>query len=467
MVLTAATETPSPPLIQPHHYMELSVYSAAMVRSTIQIMGGMLIATGRAAISEIVAGVETVVTPGAGTWAASAYIGRFTGGIFNNAIPVLNCRSCNPAYRPAAGPPWVEDGGLAAAYGMTRVGALRPYREFLVAMGLSNAGGPYASDTVAWSDAAASLAYPATWTPTAANQAGNVVLQGGGEVIDGCTLGDDFIIYKRTRCWRMSYIGGQFVMAFKPLFNGLGAFSQNCIQEHNGRHYVFTGSDFVVHDGQTWQSLVTGKMRQRMVVPASSRSYVYLDRTSREAWVCVDPVGNTDPTRAVVVNIDTGECTERNLPSVRGMLMDDQELASSGVYPRGVYADAVLANCRRYVFNSTTRAGDAYLTRTHLDLGKPHVKKLVKWVRPIVSGSLPGNAMTVSVTATNRVDEAVSWTNTGTAFTVGTTDRTEPYALTPPIEGRYLHFRFFVASGIQGTIDLAGFDVGYEERGEH
>ena len=75
------------------------------------------------------------------------------------------------------------------------------------------------------------------------------------EIIDGLSLGSNFIIYSSDQTWLMEFIGGQFIFQTRKLFNDAGAINQNCVVEADGRHYVFGPNDIYAHDGTTKQSI--------------------------------------------------------------------------------------------------------------------------------------------------------------------------------------------------------------------
>ena len=61
----------------------------------------------------------------------------------------------------------------------------------------------------------------------------------------------------------MQFIGGTYVFRFYKIFDDFGIANRDCAVEFSsGKHCVFTGTDLVVHDGQTSLSVVSGKMRK-------------------------------------------------------------------------------------------------------------------------------------------------------------------------------------------------------------
>lgn len=107
---------------------------------------------------------------------------------------------------------------------------------------------------------------PTTWDDTRLDsQADYVDLHDDGErIVDAVNLGDDLFIYKRTSTWRMSYVGGDSIFAFRKVFN-VGAVGLNCTVDIGGRHVVLTYDDIIMHDGVSIQSIATERVRRKIL----------------------------------------------------------------------------------------------------------------------------------------------------------------------------------------------------------
>lgn len=405
-------------------------------------------------------------TPGGG-WGA-VVPGRITGGILNTWVAVLNSQTAPPLYWDAAGAAWTILPG--PVHVNSTFNALRPYREFLIGMGELGQDTKYRSDMVYWSDASTAFAVPATWVAAATNQAGDATLAGGGEVVDGAVLGPDFLIYKKNAVYRMSYVGGNYVMALSRLFTGWGALSQNCIAAVQDKHYVFTGDDLIVTDGQRWESIANGKLRRSIRVAASTyrlNSYVHYSEKDQELLVCPTQSGLTFPTNAFVVSLKNFEWSVRSIPTASGMTT--YRTAQDYSYDLINDPGSTTASSGR-IYSSpqgTTFAGSAIsatLTKDALDFGSPRVK-MVEWVRPIVpavagASSVP-TSITVEVGARMNSDDSISY-GTAATYTYASSDKIDVFS---PTQGRYLDFRVTHAGGTANA--CVGLDIGYEERGDY
>ena len=449
--------------VAPQFGLNVDSYGAASRTATnYRWYGGIEYATGYARIGQQLAGVDSDVTPASWVGAGDAAPGRWTGGILNNFVPVLNDQVHIPAYYDIIAALWQD----LPVYNPTGAGvgswtALRVYREYLIGMGLLIAAGSYRSDTVYWSVPAAYNAPPTTWISAATNQAGDAVLPGGGEIVDGAVLGEDFLIYKQFSSYKMTYTGGNYVMAVRPMFKGWGAWSQNCIAEYGGKHYVFNGRDLLVTDGQRWESALYGKVRSLITLDPTHRrkSFIWIDKQRRELWLCMVQSGQTVPGNAIVVDMDSGLAGYRAIPSLTGMVHESQENLTA---PIGLYTGTGAANSGLFynMFTGSTFDGSDFtstITRERLQVAGPGRLATVKWVRPWLD-STGTPSVTVEVAGTMNTDITPSY-GTAITFTIGTTDKAD----IPFSQGRFHSFRFSATSGVGWN--LTGFDVGYEDSG--
>lgn len=140
--------------------------------------------------------------------------------------------------------------------------ALRSYGDFLIALGM-NEGGVEKPARVRWCDPVlaneAAVKWDASDTTTLAGFNDLVQLDGG--IIDGLSLGNQFVIYSRDQVWLMDFVGGQFVFNFRRLYSDIGIINANCVVEVGSAHYVFGNDDIYAHNGTEKQSIASGKVR--------------------------------------------------------------------------------------------------------------------------------------------------------------------------------------------------------------
>lgn len=132
-----------------------------------------------------------------------------------------------------------------------RCRVLIPLKNYLVALNVTESGN-FQPNKVWWSDpaAAASLDFAPSWdyeSPSTLSGQTEVGV-GQGNIVTGCALNDNLIIYTDADATAMSVVGGQFVMGFRRLFNK-GAAGMNSVCEFNNRHFVVARDQIYIHDG--------------------------------------------------------------------------------------------------------------------------------------------------------------------------------------------------------------------------
>lgn len=202
----------------------------------------------------------------------------------------------------------------------TKAKCIRAYKNFLVAMAIDNASGFY-GNMIKWSASADSGDIPQSWDETDATlDAGEATLSTtSGNIIDCLPLQDNNVIYKDDSTHLMKYIGGQFIFAFTDLFVTSGIMGRDCVVEINGTHIVLTKDDVIRHDGHTFKSIVTNRIRdfifESINTAYASNSYLAHNRKRNEIWICI-PIGDGDtPQLAIIWNYKLDKFGIRNLPS--------------------------------------------------------------------------------------------------------------------------------------------------------
>ncbi len=144
----------------------------------------------------------------------------------------------------------------------TTTTSMRSYGDFLLALGTVE-GGTAFPNRVRFSDPVLANQVPTTWDATdLTNSAGfNDLVQMKTPIVDGATLGSNFLVYSQDQVWMMEFVGGAFIFNFRKLFDDAGVINQNCIQEVEGKHYVFDRDDIYVTDGNTRHSICDGRVR--------------------------------------------------------------------------------------------------------------------------------------------------------------------------------------------------------------
>lgn len=234
-------------------------------------------------------GAYTDVTRASGGDYIGQTLDRWSGGVLGG-VPIANNGRETPQVwlTPAAGNKLVN---LANWPADTKAKSLRTYKQFLVALDVTKSGVRYPT-LVKWSHPADPGTVPTSWNeadPT--KDAGEYPLsETAGPVVDSLPLKDTNIIYKTDSVWGMQYIGGEFIFKFFKIFGDFGMPYRDCAAEFvSGKHIVFTGTDLVVHDGQSSKSIAQGRIRSilRNITENQLPScYMAVHNQVNEVWFC-------------------------------------------------------------------------------------------------------------------------------------------------------------------------------------
>ena len=392
--------------------------------------------------------------------------GDWTGCILNG-IAVLNNGSNAPFY-------WNSNTSSACQYlpnwkAGTTCKVIRAFKYHLIALNVFD-GVRYGS-TLWWSNAAVAGSVPTAWTPSTTNDAGDFSLSDtDGDIVDGLSMRDSFVVYKKSSTYVMSYVAGAYVFTQRKSFLSTGMVASNCVCEVNGNHWVFTGTDVIVHDGQSFESIVKFKVKNNLIgaiEPSLIKQCIVVPRlTQKQVWVCIPETGMTALSKAYIINIDTKECGVRTLPSIdyigRGIV--DTSGASNWASDSNTWnSDITFWDEQKYSPNADTmlmcsRATSALyavdtissndgvafyseLERLSIPMGEDVLltRRVVERITPHIEG-INGDVISISVGGQTNFDEAINW-SAPQSFTIGT-DK-DVYFM---VEGRIHSIRFYSTS---------------------
>lgn len=405
-----------------------------------------------------------------GTAFTGAIDDRFTGGalhglfILNNGVDQPKYWDGNTANNLATLTAWDSN---------WRVKFIRPFRNYLV-YGFPTKSGSAYPHTVGWSAAADPGTLPTTYDPASTTtDAGDVPL---GEtpdlLVDGLPLGEIFVIYKEQSAYRMEYIGGQQVFAFKRIPGNFGMLARGCAAATPKGHVVLANGDVVLVDGfGEPQSLMTGRLRDwffktQLDATYYTRSWVAANPAKSEVWIAYPSVGVDTPDAALVWNWVDNTWGVRDLPNAT--------CAANGLlyYPTGTSYDAAVGSYdeaagaydstdftpsdARFVMGSTAPAlyladsGNTYgganiaaqIERTGLVFGDPDIVKTWLSMTPRISAAA-GTRVYIQFGGSMTADTEPTWSE-AIPFVVGTDFKAYGFST-----GRYLSYRIY-SNGAQG-----------------
>lgn len=276
---------------------------------------------GNTSIYAYISGTLTDVTRVSSAYGGSIF-NRWSGGVLSGVTVANNTTDTPQTWMSADSAVKLID--LPNWPSSTRAGCLRSYKQYLIALDITKSGVRYPT-TVKWSHPADPGAVPISWDETdPTRDAGEYPLsETSGFCIDCVPLRDVNVIYKQDSVWGMQYIGGTYIFKFYKMFGDFGVPVRDCVVEFiSGKHFVFTGTDLIIHDGQTSLSVADGKIRKllkSLTIKQLRTCYVNLNTSSQEVWFCLrlreDDVQAADT--AYVYNWVDGSIGIRELPNLR------------------------------------------------------------------------------------------------------------------------------------------------------
>lgn len=263
-------------------------------------------------------GAYTEITRVAGDYAATAKK-LWTGGVLGN-IPVINNGVDKPQmWSPVAAATKLVDLTNWPATHVAQV--VKPFKNFLFALNITE-GATSFQHRVRISHPAAPGAVPSSWDDTdATKDVFSLDLSdfGAGRLVDCIPMRDINVLYKERSTWGAQFIGGKNKWRLFPIFEEVGMFEQNCGTSfaENSMHFVMTGDDLLVHNGQTPRWLLPKRLRRWLQANIDTtnydRSFCVHNISERECWACFPLVGSTWPNIALVWNYDDDTLTLREL----------------------------------------------------------------------------------------------------------------------------------------------------------
>jgi hypothetical protein len=279
--------------------------------------------------------VHTDITRSSSDYAASA-VRLWNGGILNG-IPVINNGEDVPQFWATidAGQALQNLSNWPSGY-KTRI--IKPFSNFLVALNVEKSG-TRQPHLVLWSHSADPATLPTSWAvDTATVDAGEIELSDveAGVIRSGLGLRDIFVIYKAQSTWGMQFVGGKFIMRFFPILTTSGILSDHCVSAlpDGVRHFVMTGDDVIVHDGQSGQSVLDERWKRfynnNMSNLNYQASFTTLNYKEGEAWACFPSTNASWPDLALVWNWKTNVVGVRQLADISFMASGVVDSSISG-----------------------------------------------------------------------------------------------------------------------------------------
>lgn len=396
-----------------------------------------------------------------GTAPTGAIDNRWSGGTLNGVLVLNNGIDVPMFWGGNVASNLATLGGWDAGW---RCAAMRPYKNFLIALDVTKGATRY-PHMVKWCTTLAPGATTAAgdWDETnPAKDAGeNDLAETSDLLVDCLPLGDVNIVYKERSMYAMSYIGAPYIFRFQRLPGDVGMLARGCAVATPLGHVVLTAGDVIIHSGQGAASIANAVIRDYIFKNIDStkyqRAFVTANPQKNEVWICF-PYGSSDTCNTACVwnwidktwairtlsNVTYGAFGQFNV-ATGGTWTDSDSWASDvSTWSENEYspAEARLMMCHSTPLISLTDTGStdfgavmsASIERSGMTLDDPQRVKTIRSIYPRIDGAL-GAQISVQVGAAMVADGVPEWSTVQT-FTVGTDQKIDSFA-----SGRYLSLR--------------------------
>ncbi len=366
--------------------------------------------------------------------------------------------------------------------------SMAAFKNFLIALG-PTLSGTYMPHWVMWSDVAEAGSIPGTWEASDTNLAGNTpqTAEASGFLIEGKTLGDEFIIYKDDAVFALTFIDGNAVFNLRRI--GLGNYglrARHCVVETPKGHVFLANGDVRITQGGGSESLAEGRIRDWLVTSIDgtygARSFLVVNPAFCEVWVVFPSYGQEVPDSVVAWNWKDDTWAKFRIPpatcGATGLVatsVDSEVWAEADIpwfaYMRRWFQYDYSPNEQRLVLGlsgpylgladtTLTDLGESVewmLEKTGTALDDNDTLKVISRTRPQLSVTA-GTVISVEHATTMEASDATTWP-TPITYTAGTTNWANLYS----DAGRFLSIRY--SGSADSIVQLRSYDVEFAVQG--
>lgn len=366
--------------------------------------------------------------------------------------------------------------------------AMRPFKNYLIALGPTLAG-TYNPHLIRWSASSEAGAIPTTWTASDTNDAGDTpqAAEASGYLVDGLSLGDDFILYKDDATFALQFIGLPAVFSLRRLPGKEGLHSRGCVVEiPKGAHVFMSNGDIRIHSGGSSESIAEGRIRNWINGlkdgTYSARSFLALHPAKCEVWVCFPSINESSCDVVAAWNYNDNTWGIFSIPSTTcaatGLIAAGVDSESWEDDPDPWYTDTTAwfeylysPNEQRLVLGLASTAlgladtGDTDLSenilwrleKTGTTLEDNDSMKVITKSRPQIS-AVAGTVFLVYHATTLQASDPTIYPSAVT-YTAGTSEWANRFSK----QGRFLSVKYEGSSS--GPVALRSYDVEFKKTG--
>ena len=196
---------------------------------------------------------------------------------------------------------------------------VRSHKNFLFALNLQQSATVLAT-SYRWAHPADINGLPYTWDESDLASIAGIASVGGdmGDLVDGLTLRDNFMLYSQRGISVLSFVGGDLIWARAVLSTSYGLLTKNCVVESKGYHYFLSDGDILKTDGNSIVSLLHNQMQTQLVNNIDPinymNSFAFSNPVTEEIWFCIPQVNHVLPNIAFVINTQDDLVSMRSIP---------------------------------------------------------------------------------------------------------------------------------------------------------
>jgi len=185
----------------------------------------------------------------------------FNGTILADVV-YLNREDRIPVYRTVSGTNFADLPNWDSTW---RAAAIRGYKDQLLALKVTEGVNSF-PNRIRFSDITTANSVPGSWDASDTTKSAGFIdiVESDTPIVDGLTLGNDFIVYTSNDIHQMTFVGGAFLFKVKKLFGDAGLINTNCVVETEKKHFCFGRDDVYVHDGVSKRSLADERVKREI-----------------------------------------------------------------------------------------------------------------------------------------------------------------------------------------------------------
>ena len=254
-----------------------------------------------------------------------------------------------------------------------------------------------------------------------------------GDLVDGLTLRDNFMLYSQRGISVLSFVGGELIWARAVLSTSYGLLAKNCVVESKGYHYFLSDGDILKTDGNSIVSLLHNQMQTQLVNNIDPinymNSFAFSNPVTEEIWFCIPQVNHVLPNIAFVINTQDDLVSMRSIPDTTtginfgpnlqtpilwsNVLGSWNENAKKWAYdPTSIFSRTIVAtnNVNSAIvsleLDDTTTTQDTILERLSFPLEGQEVVTTTQSVFPHIVSQVP---VLIRLGSQQFVGDAVTW----------------------------------------------------------